>query len=170
MNPPNRPRRDEFIEATDPFMERADRAIHVLVGIVFLVIAAWMGGYSIWTFFHELSSHGTNFFVEAVELINGMLLVLIVLEVLSTVRSRLRVGHTALKPFLIIGIISATRQVLLVGAESSVPENLQSEANFRHLMIELGVNALVVLALAVAMWFFSRSERNGSADSEAAED
>ncbi len=165
-----RPPRGDLFKASDPLMEWADRAIHVLVGVLFLVAAVWISAYSVKTFIHELSSGSDDFLVEAIDLINGLLLVLIILEVLGTVRSYLQEGHTSLKPFLLIGIISATRRVLAVGAESGVAKNFNSEATFRHLMIDLGVNAGVVLALAVALWFFARAERDAAAGPDTAEE
>lgn len=160
MESVERPPRGDLFKTADPLMEWADRAVHVLVGVLFLIAAVWIGVYSVKTFIHELSSGGDDFLVQAIDLNNGLLLVLIILEVLGTVRSYLQEGHTSLKPFLVIGIISATRRVLAVGAESGVAKNFTTESTFRHLMIDLSVNAAVVLALALALWFFARAERD----------
>jgi hypothetical protein len=64
----------------------------------------------------------------------------------------LQEGETTLRPFLFIGIISATRGILAVGARLSVDSNgTLSDPEFIRDMVELGVNAVVIIALGVTM-------------------
>ncbi|MHB8511554.1 MAG: hypothetical protein ACYDCC_05185 [Actinomycetota bacterium] len=51
---------------------------------------------------------------------------------------------------IIIGIISAVRHILSLGAKLTLSKELSGGA-FRHPQIELGVNAAVVLALSVGL-------------------
>src|SRR6185437_14890617 len=168
--------RADLFKLTDPPMEWADRAIHVIVGVLFIVVSVWIALYAIREFHDAVGSpappngDAENFLQQAITLINSLLLVLIILEVLGTVRSFLQDGHTSLKPFLVIGIISATRRILAVGAETGVQKTFENETLFRHLMIDLGVNAAVVLALALALWFFARAERDDAAGLDTTED
>lgn len=136
----------------EPLLESADRAIYVLVALLFLGAAAAMGGYAVVTFSRHLSD---DFPLQLVTFINDLLLVLIILEVLGTVRSYLLTGTTSLTPFLYIGIISATRRILAIGAATTVGE-ASSNTLFNHQMIDLGANGGVVLALAVALFLFGR--------------
>jgi uncharacterized membrane protein (DUF373 family) len=76
-----------------------------------------------------------------------VLLVLIITEVLGTVIHYLKAHVTSLRPFLFIGIISATRGILEIGAKLSVGK----VDNFNQAMIELGVHAAVVLALGITL-------------------
>jgi hypothetical protein len=69
---------------------------------------------------------------------------------------RLEGGGFQLQPFLVIGIISATRDILSVGAELSLTGENTSLA---RTMTELGVNAAVVLALSVALVLVRRFAR-----------
>jgi hypothetical protein len=74
------------------------------------------------------------------------------MEVLGTVVHHLRERETTLRPFLFIGIISATRGILAVGARLSVSSNSTlSREEFIRAMVELAVNALVIIALGIAM-------------------
>jgi uncharacterized membrane protein (DUF373 family) len=148
-----------------PFLEWADQALYVLVAVLFFVAAVAMAGYSVETFIKHISD---SFPVDVITFINDLLLVLIILEVLGTVRSYLATGTTSLRPFLYIGIISATRRILAIGAQSTVGE-VSNESTFRHLMIDLGVNGGVVLALALALYLFSR-DSGDRPDSEGATD
>jgi uncharacterized membrane protein (DUF373 family) len=95
-------------------------------------------------------------FTEAMlTLIEGVLFVIIVLELLTTVVAHFREGGFQLKPFLIIGIISAVRHVLTAGARTELG------AHFSRVMTELGVNTGIVVALVIALVLIHRSERPG---------
>ena len=145
-------RRSLLTGAGNRWLEHADQLIYWLVGLLFLVAALAMVAYSVTTFAQDFNG---NFPLGLIAFINDLLLVLIVLEVLGTVRSYLETGVTSLEPFLYIGIISATRRILAIGAQTTLGE-LQGES-FNHLMIDLGVNGGVVLALAVALFLFTRN-------------
>ena len=86
--------------------------------------------------------------------VNGVLFVVIVLEIFRTVLAHLQGGGFQLQPFLVIGIISSVRHILLIGARS-----LQSGAGteFDHSQIELGVNAAVALVLVIALVLLRRA-------------
>jgi uncharacterized membrane protein (DUF373 family) len=137
---------------TETWLERADVAVYVMIAVLFLAAAMAMGVYSVVTFFQHIND---DFPLDIVTSINDLLLVLIILEVLGTVRSYLVTGTTSLTPFLYIGIISATRRILAIGAATTLGE-ATSETAFHHQMIDLGANGGVVLALAIALFLFSR--------------
>jgi uncharacterized membrane protein (DUF373 family) len=132
-------------------LERADRAVYVAVGVLFLAAAVAMVAYSVEVFFRHIDD---EFPLRLITFINDLLLVLIILEVLGTVRSYLKDGTTSLAPFLYIGIISATRRILAIGAQTTLGET--GSEPFSHFMIDLGVNGAVVLALAVALFLLTR--------------
>ncbi len=144
----------------EPILEWTDGALYTLVAVAFLVGAVALGIYSVATFVQNIGA--ADFPKTVIEFINDLLLVLIILEVVGTVRSYLQTGTTSLKPFLYIGIISATRRILAIGAQSTIGEK-STESQFRHLMIDLGVNGAVVLALAAALFLFGH-ERAKSAE------
>jgi uncharacterized membrane protein (DUF373 family) len=98
-----------------------------------------------------VSSHQS--FAETVTTaVNGVLFVVIVLEIFRTLLAHLEGGGFQLRPFLIIGIISVVRHILLVGALSAT-----QNAGFDHAQIELGVNAGVALVLVIALVLLHRS-------------
>ena len=152
MPPDSRRPGSRLRRLSTPLLDRADEAVYLVVGALFLTAAVAMGVYSIATFIRHLQD---DFPLDLITFINDLLLVLIVLEVLGTVRSYLETGTTSLEPFLYIGIISATRRILAIGAQTTLGE-VKSES-FEHLMIDLGVNGGVVLALAVALFLFTRN-------------
>lgn len=146
-------------------LESTDSVVYALVGASFLLAAICSLVYSIAKFTLALWNAadapgntlvaGANTGTALINFVSDLLLTLIILEVLSTVVHYLRTRATSLKPFLFIGIISATRGVLAVGARLSVADFAQlassGGAEFRNSMIELGVNAGVIIALGLAL-------------------
>ncbi len=90
-------------------------------------------------------------------LINDLLLVLIIMEVLGTIVSYLRARGFTLRPFLFIAVISSTRRILAVGAQMSIEGQTFNATQFRRAMIDLGVNAGVILVVAGALYLLSRA-------------
>lgn len=106
-----------------------------------------------------LAPAGEQFAVTVTRAVNGVLFIVVVLELLRTIVARLEGGGFQLQPFLVIGIISATRDILTIGAELSL---VGGQVPVARTMIELGVNAGVVVALSVALVLvrrFARLER-----------
>jgi len=72
------------------------------------------------------------------------------MEVLGTVIHYLKAHATSLRPFIFIGIVSATRGILSIGARLSVEVGI-TQQDFIRVMIELGINAAVILALGITL-------------------
>jgi len=145
------------------WLEFGDQLLYFLVAVLFLGAAGAMGVYAVVNFVENVTG---DFPLDIIAFVEDLLLVLIILEVLGTVRSYLERGSTSLRPFLYIGIISATRRILAIGAETTVGHGA-TETEFRHLMIDLGINGAVVLALALALYLFDRhrtAEEDASAE------
>jgi uncharacterized membrane protein (DUF373 family) len=140
------------------WLEKGDTLIYALVGFCFFIGALFTLGYAFYHFFHQMSvndaSDPTIIAQAIINLVSDLLLVLIIMEVLSTVLHYLRERATSLKPFLFIGMISATRGVLAIGARLSVTRVTGDE--FKEAMIELGVNAAVILALGITLRVLSK--------------
>ncbi len=109
---------------------------------------------------HLINSEGQAFGTVATNAVNGVLFVVIVLEIFRTLVDHLEGGGFQLRPFLIIGIISAVRQILLVGALSISNQNTA----FNHTVIELAVNAGVALVLVIALVLLHRTGATSDID------
>ncbi len=141
------------------FLDRADSVVYAIVGACFLLAAILALVYTFWAF--GISVIGLRTFPmdqqpgrEAqaiIEFVSGLLLVLIIMEMLGTVIHYLQVHATSLRPFLFIGIISATRSILSIGARLSVEGLNLGAADFTYAMFELGVSAAVILALGITI-------------------
>jgi uncharacterized membrane protein (DUF373 family) len=64
-----------------------------------------------------LVPHGEQFAVTITRGVNDALFTAVILELVRTIVARLEGGGFQLQPFLVIRIISATRDILTVGAE-----------------------------------------------------
>ncbi|MDX6415453.1 MAG: hypothetical protein QOG28_73 [Trebonia sp.] len=103
-----------------------------------------------------LVPHGEQFAVTITQGVNDALFIVVILELVRTIVARLEGGGFQLQPFLVIGIISATRDILTVGAELSL---VGRQTPLVRTMTELGVNAGVVVALSIALVLVRRFAR-----------
>ncbi len=87
---------------------------------------------------------------RVVEILDRILLVLLVVELLYTVQVSFREHTLVPEPFLIIGLIAATRRVLVLTAQ--FPKLLEKgDTSFRNGMIELALLAVLIVALVTSI-------------------
>jgi uncharacterized membrane protein (DUF373 family) len=91
--------------------------------------------------------------------INDILFIVIILEILRTVISRFTDGVYQLDKFLIIGVIAAVRHILTVGASLTL-ESTKTDAAFERSLYEMGLNALIVIALVFAIFLSKAAHKN----------
>ncbi|MFN8621787.1 MAG: phosphate-starvation-inducible PsiE family protein [Chloroflexota bacterium] len=139
-------------------LEHSERVVYIGVGVIFLVMAIAMLAHSVIVFINEFSPDGVPTAVVAT--VNDLLLVIIIMEVLRTVLSYLENPRISLRPFLFVAAISATRQILSIGAHMSVAGDTIDPERFQQLMTDLLVNALAILAIALAVFLVSRSDQS----------
>ena len=135
-------------------LQVAEDVVHYVVAIVLVGVAGVVLVHSVLEAFD--GDHGA-FAEQVTSVINSILFVIIVMEILRTVVAHFDDAGLQLKPFLIIGIISAVRHILTVGAQVSLGGEHDPE-HFRQTQIELGVNATVVIALVLGLVLVWRSE------------
>ncbi len=144
---------DRIAAFSGNLLDRGDSIIYTIVGACFFVGAFIALGYCFWHLVSALtpisSLKPTGVATAIIQFVSDLLLVLIIMEVLGTVIHYLKSHATSLRPFLFIGIVSATRGILSIGARISV--ETVSQQDFFKAMIELGVNAAVILALGITL-------------------
>jgi hypothetical protein len=145
----------------DSFWRIVEASIYVAVACVIAVTAALAlsgCGFVIW--------HGFvtwNFRDTIVRVIDTLLLVLMLVEILHTVRISIRSHVLVAEPFLIVGLIATIRRILVIGLAAgnlSRPEtwNLEHESLFRAFVLELGLLGLLVLVLVAAIYLLRGSK------------
>ena len=132
-------------------VDRLEDLVHYLVAALLLVIAAIV----LYRTVDNLFTSRHDFTTQVTTGINDVLFVVIVMELLRTVVAHLESSDFQLRPFLIIGIISAVRHILTVGARLSLGGQ-ETHSAFVRSQIELGVSAAVVLTLALGLVLVSR--------------
>lgn len=96
-----------------------------------------------------------------VTVVDHLLLVLMLVEILHTVRQSIEARELQAEPFLVVGLIATVRRILLVTLETS-DAGMAPKAGadtFMHNMIELGVLAGLT-AVLVGSIFVARRGRN----------
>ena len=92
----------------------------------------------------------------SIEILDSVLLVMMTMEIVYTVTVSLE-GHTlAAEPFLRLGAIAAIRRMLVITAEST--KQFENVEVFRSTLMELGLLAFIVVAIAFAIYMLRRSE------------
>jgi len=87
---------------------------------------------------------------RSIELLERILLILLVVELLYTVQVSFRKHALLPEPFLLVGLISAIRRVLVLTAEYGELRE-KGERDAQHFFIELAVLTVLILALTVSL-------------------
>ena len=149
---------NRIIALSSRLLDQGDYIIYTIVGISFFLGSFVALGYAFWDFGSAMLHPGLTPQLVAtaiIQLVSDLLLVLIIMEVLGTVIHYLKEHATSLRPFLFIGIVSATRGILSIGARLSISRDVPPD-EFTRSMIELGVNAAVILALGITLKLLGR--------------
>ena len=156
-------------EGTGPVVEKGVRgliaraftltedAVYAGMGILLAFSAAALlvsGAIELWT----TTMKGAS--LEAViGLLDRTLLVLMLVELLYTVRVSFRQHALLPEPFLIVGLIAATRRILVVTAEFSV-KGQSDPGRFREGMLEIALLTVMVVALVGSLLMLRSKERS----------
>ncbi len=100
--------------------------------------------------------------VAIVALLDRLLLVLMIVELLYTVQVSFREHALVPEPFLIVGLVAATRRILVLTAEFPELQD-KGEQAVRIAMTELGVLTLMILALVASLRMLRRRDRDAVA-------
>jgi hypothetical protein len=148
-----------------PPRDRADSEGRIRAGIarlftrvedvVYIGLAALLAGSAVVLLGYAAVGFGQHLLAgtlpdQVVALLDRILLILMIVEVLYTVQVSFREHTLVPEPFLIIGLIAATRRVLVLTAEFPKLLDLGEQA-FRNAMIELGLLTVMILALVAAL-------------------
>jgi uncharacterized membrane protein (DUF373 family) len=90
------------------------------------------------------------------DILESILLVAVIMEIVYTVMLSLRSHELSAEPFLVVGVIAAIRRILEITIKSSSVDS--SGEAFRGLLYELGLLAVIVVALAISIFIVRRSQ------------
>jgi uncharacterized membrane protein (DUF373 family) len=130
-------------------------AVAVLVGVLGAAVSLW----------GAIQASGE---AEALVLaVDRLLFVLMVVEVMHTVRVSFRSGKLVCEPFLIVGLIASIRRVLVITLETSQAHapgkwNPDAQALLNSTMLELSVLGGLILVMVVSIVLLRFSERTST--------
>ncbi len=107
---------------------------------------------------------------QTLRVLNEMLVVLMLVEILHTVRISIRSQVLVTEPFLVVGLIASIRRILVISLEMATlgKESVwtsDSTQVFRSSMIELGLLGLLVLVLVFSITLLRRYPAASAKDS-----
>jgi uncharacterized membrane protein (DUF373 family) len=102
------------------------------------------------------------------EVLDGLLLIFIFVELLYAVRACLRSHEIVAEPFLIVGILAGIKEIVVLSVEAATL--LEKGPAFSRAVVEIGVLAGVVLALALAAFVLRERRRDTADPGESADD
>ena len=98
-----------------------------------------------------------------IDLLDRVLLVVMLVELLYTVQVSFREHALVPEPFLIVGLVAATRRILVVTAEFGKLAQ-EGGAVFLHAMLELGLLTAMVLSFVIALVLLRKRSTLAAAD------
>ncbi|MDG4666635.1 phosphate-starvation-inducible PsiE family protein [Mycobacterium sp. 236(2023)] len=152
-------------EETEERQRLADRILSVFEDAIYWAIAVMLvigsGALLVSQFNTMLRLRNTPTNTIMLEILDGLLLIFIFVELLYAVRTSLRSHEIVVEPFLIVGMLAAIKEIVVLSVEAATL--LEKGPNFARAVVEIGVLGAVVLVLAVAAYIL-RGRRPGHED------
>lgn len=142
-SPPSRERL-AIAQAFTYFEDFAYLSLGVLLSAC-AVLTLVHGGIALW----DILRRGSV--LDIVNVLDRLLLVLMIIELLYTVKISFREHALIPEPFLIVGLIAVTRRVLVVTAQLAVLLETPNDVLFRNAMFELALLTVMVLAFVASL-------------------
>jgi hypothetical protein len=144
----------------DGILDKAEVAIYSVLAIL-LSITALLGIASAGRLLWEGVHHG-SIAAQTLRVLDELLVVLMLVEILHTVRVSIRSHILVTEPFLVVGLIASIRRILVITLEASTLTKegswtIQGASIFRASMVELGLLGLLVLVLVFCITLLRRN-------------
>lgn len=135
-------------------LENSESVVLVVIGVALVLVAVLLLYSSLYDL-NEALRHGAGEIEnKAIDILNTVLLVMMTMEIVYTVAITLKSHTLKAEPFLIIGVIASIRRMLVITATSTAAAHPEE---FHNLLLELGLLAATVVALAGAIWILRYS-------------
>jgi len=164
--------KDRTIRLSTELFLRIELVVYVALGILLSVTALLTLGSAallLWEGMRDWSGTSAIFLV-----VDRLMFVLMLIEILHTVRGSVRSGALTPEPFLIIGLIASIRNVLVItlkssGVTSEGHGSIEGEMLFRSSIAELAVLGVLILIFVVAIYLLRRGRAQTAADAPQAD-
>ena len=142
-------------------LEQAEHYIYLATAFLLVIAAAALLAVAASEMVQRIAK--ADYIGGLLQLLDRTLLVLMLAEIIYTVRTIADRGKLVAQPFFIVAIIAAIRRIVVVTAESTRTNGLSDPA-FQATLAELGLLAIVVLLLATAMKLIPEAQSPGLDD------
>ncbi len=140
----------------DKLFQFSEGIIYIIIAVLLIITSALL----LFDAFSAVFSYSKNAGVIGwiVPVIDTVLLILMVIEILYTVRVSFKSHTLTPEPFLIIALIAAVRRILVISVESAhLPGD--SSGKYIHLMIEMCLLGLLIMIFVGSIVFLRRNMR-----------
>lgn len=127
----------------------SESVVLVLIGIALVIVALLLLYSGMFDLKEAVLLGPKGIEDQGIDILNIVLLVMMTMEIVYTVAVSLESHTLNAEPFLVIGIIAGIRRMLVITATSTKAEH--DPGIFRNMLVELGLIAGTVVALAVAI-------------------
>jgi uncharacterized membrane protein (DUF373 family) len=140
----------------DHYLGRIEMAIYSILALL-LSVTVLAGIVSAGRLLWDALSHW-SIATQTLRVLNELLVVLMLVEILHTVRISIRSHVLVTEPFLVVGLIASIRRMLVISLEMATltREETWSESLFHSSMIELGLLGFIVFALVFSITLVRR--------------
>jgi len=141
------------------YLDKAEVAIYSILAVLLFITALVTMANASKMLWDELR-HWT-IVTETLRVLDQLLVVLMLVEILHTVRISIRSHILVTEPFLIVGLIASIRRVLVITLEAATLSDggkwsTEGASIFRANMIELGLLGLLILILVFCITLLRR--------------
>jgi phosphate starvation-inducible membrane PsiE len=133
----------------------SESTVLVLIGIALVLVAVVLLYSGMYDLSKAVRLGPKEIEDKAIDILNVVLLVMMTMEIVYTVAVSLESHMLKAEPFLLVGMIAGIRRMLVITATSTKHEDRPDQ--FHNMLVELGLIALTVVALAVAIWILRYS-------------
>jgi hypothetical protein len=149
--------KDGAVRLSTELFLRIELVVYIALGILLSVTALLVLGSTallLWEGIRDWSGTRAIFLI-----VDRLMFVLMLVEILHTVRGSVRTGALTPEPFLIVGLIASIRNVLVITLKSSASEGqgpIEGEVLFRSSIVELGFLGALILIFVVSIYLLRR--------------
>ncbi len=146
---------------------QVEHGVYAALGVLLAVVAIVALAHAALDVVNSIVAFNDN--KRLLAIMDELLVVLMLAEILHTVRASMRSGSLTAEPFLVVGLIASIRRVLVITLESSdatkiVGGSAVDEGVFHHSMIELGVLGMLILVMVVSIFLLRRASPPSGSD------
>jgi uncharacterized membrane protein (DUF373 family) len=160
-SPTTRPTENRFQLFCNESLSLVEMVIYAALGLILALAAIFALFTACQALWQGLAAGASS--KTVVEVIDRLLVVLLLVEILHTVRISIRSHTLVTEPFLVVGLIATIRRMLVITLDAA---NLTSaakwpndgQAKLRASMLELGLLGAIVIVLVISIHILRKSQ------------